>query len=75
MNDIQRSKPLRFDCINGVNIYICYSYPELLKDLTLVEEDVIAWTHPIISIIKLRLSGISISAFYSRIHSLIIVFP
>lgn len=53
VNDIQKSKPPQFGCINGINIYTCHSYPESLKELTLVEEAVIAWAHPIISIIKL----------------------
>ncbi len=68
VNDIQKSKPPRFGYINGINTYTCHSYPESLKDLTLVEEAVITRAHPIISIIKLRPSGASVSASYSRIR-------
>ncbi len=74
VNDIQKSKPPQFCCINDVNTYTCHSYPESLKDLTLVEEAVIARAHPIISIIKLRPSGASISASYSRIRGHVIIF-
>ncbi len=75
VNDIQKSKPLQFGCINGINTYTCHSYPESLKDLTLVEEAVIARAYPIISIIKLRPSGASVSASYSRIRGHTVVFP
>ncbi len=75
VNDIQKSKPPQFGCINGVNTYTCHSYPESLKDLTLVEEAVIARAHPIISIIMLRPSGASVSASYSRIRGHAVVLP
>ncbi len=75
VNDIQKSKPPRFGSINDINTYTCHSYPELLKDLTLVEKVVIARAHPIISIIKLRPSGASVSTSYSRIRGHAVILP
>ncbi len=75
VNDIQKSKPPHFGCINGVNTYTCHSYTKLLKDLTLVEEAVIAWAHPIISIIQLRPSGGNIFVSYSRVRGHAMVLP
>ncbi len=75
VNDIQKSKPPQFGCINSINTYTCYSYLESLKDLILVKKAVIARAHPIISIIKLRPSVVSVSASYSRIRSYAVVLP
>lgn len=67
VSDIRKIKPPRYGFVNGINTYTCYSYPTVLQDLTLVEEAVIAQAYPIIPIIKLRPSGASVSASYSRI--------
>lgn len=75
ISDIRKSKPPRFGCRNGINKNTSHSYPDVLKDFTLVEKAVIARAHPIISIIKLRPSGISVSASYSRICGHAVVLP
>lgn len=53
--------------MNGINNYICYSHFQVPKNFTLVEKAVIAYNHPVISIIKLELSSISVSISYLRI--------
>lgn len=55
--NIQKFKPPWFGYNNGGNTYLCQSYLEVLKDLTLVEKVVIAGAHLIITIIELRPSG------------------
>ena len=52
--DILRSKIPKFSALNSVNVVMCHDYPAVLKDLTLVEECVIARRHPVGSIVKLR---------------------
>lgn len=48
-------------------------YPGILKDLTSVEEVIIARAHPVISIMKLRPCRISSSVCYQRIWSHVVV--
>lgn len=67
INNIQKSKPFQFICINSINIYTCYSYLEVFKDLILVEKAIITYIHLIIFIIKLKPDSINIFAFYFRI--------
>jgi hypothetical protein len=43
-----------YEILNSVNVVMCDDYPAVLKDLTLVEECVIARRHPVGSILKLR---------------------
>lgn len=61
--------------MNSINVCTCQNYPEELKDLSLIEEAVIARAHPVISIIKLRPSGASLSASYQRIRGHAVVLP
>lgn len=68
-------KPPKFGATNIVNVCTCQDYPGFLKDLTLVEEAVIACAHPVISIIKLRPSSTSLSASYHRICGHAVVLP
>lgn len=56
-------------------MYTNHSYPEVLKDIILVEKAVIACAHSIISIIKLKPSSASISAFYSKICRHVMILP
>lgn len=75
VNNFQKIKPPQYSLVNGINIYIYRRYPIVLHDFTLVEEAVIARAHPIITIIKLRPSGASVSASYSRIREYAMVLP
>src|SRR5467141_658288 len=42
---------------NSVNVTLCQNYPAALKDLTVVEECLIARCHPVGTILKLRPGG------------------
>lgn len=75
IKEVQKSKIPQFRHINNINTYICHSYSQVFQDLILVEELVIAYAHLIIFMIKLRFSDASISSFYSRIRSYVIVLP
>ena len=52
--DIVRGRIPKFSALNSVNVVMCHDYPDTLKDLTVVEEAVIARRHPVGSILKLR---------------------
>ena len=54
----------KFGSANCSNVLPCQKYPNILSDLTLVEEAFITCAHPVISIIKLRLSDSGSSALY-----------
>ena len=74
--DISRCKIPKFSALNSVNMMNCDSYPEALKDLTFVEECVIARRHPIGSILKLRPGKRrSPSGHYAKLRRHMIVIP
>ena len=58
----------QFGYINGIDIYLCQSYFKVFKILFLLEEAFIVYAYPIITIIKLRLTGQNISTFYLLIY-------
>lgn len=75
INNIWKSKLLQFGYINDINMYICHSYLKILKDFILMEKAIITCTYLIISIIKLRLSGVNVSTFYSKIYRYAVDLP
>jgi hypothetical protein len=54
---------------------MCHDYPAVLKDLTLVEECVIARRHPVGSIVKLRSGNRWSPSSYKALEGHLIVFP
>ena len=73
--DILRLKIPKFSALNSVNVVMCEDYPAVLKDLTPVEECVIARRHPIGSILKLRPGNRRSPASYYGLRKHMIVFP
>ena len=73
--DILRAKIPKFSALNSVNVITCNNYPTILKDLTPVEECVIARRHPIGSILKLRPNNRRNPASYHSLRRHMIVFP
>ncbi len=65
----------KFRILNSLLYIECQSYLSVLADFFLVEEAAIARTHPVMSILKLRLSGAFNPATYSRIKGHAILFP
>lgn len=65
----------KFGSANCINVSPCQKYPDILSDLTPVEEAFIACAHPVMSIIKLRPSGSGSSASYYRIRGHTVVLP
>lgn len=61
---IAKSKVSKFDSANKINIKSYQYYPQVLKRLTIVEEAIIAQTHSIIFIMKLKLNRTSTAALY-----------
>ena len=72
---IVEEKIPKFESVNCINILPCQKYPDVLSNLTFVEEKFIACTHSIMSIIKLRPTGFDSSAFYHRIRNRMVVLP
>lgn len=68
-------KPPKFGSINSVNVCACRNYPNVLGNLTLVEEAVIDRAYPVILILKLRPSGTSFSTSSQQIrgHAVILL--
>ena len=73
--DILRSKIPKFSALNSVNVVMCHDYPAVLKDLTLVEECVIARRHPVGSIVMLRPGNRWSPSSYKALEGHLIVFP
>jgi len=73
--DILRSKIPKFSALNSVNVLMCDDYPTVLKDLTLIEECVLARRHPVGSILKLRPGNRRGPSNYYALRGHIIVFP
>ncbi|KAN0069377.1 hypothetical protein V8E54_012392 [Elaphomyces granulatus] len=74
-SDILRSKIPKFSALNSVNVVMCHDYPAVLKNLTLVEECVIARRHPVGSILKLRPGNRRSPSNYYALEGHLIVFP
>jgi hypothetical protein len=58
----------KFSALNAVNVIMCQHYPLELQDLTLMEEYVVARTHPIGTILKLKPYGVRNSTAYNGIQ-------
>ena len=65
--DILRRCPPKYSALNAVNVSFCQDYPHVLEELTLMEERLIARSHPVASILKLRPNGTSNPAAYNRL--------
>jgi hypothetical protein len=72
---IQHGRPPKYAILNDINVTFCQHYPDILNDLTLTEECLIARYHPIASILKLRPNGSSTPLAYNRLHGHIVVLP
>jgi hypothetical protein len=72
---IQQRYPPKFSALNAVNVSLYQDYPCILKDLTLIEECLIARSYPIASILKLRPNGAFNPAAYNRLRGHIVVLP
>lgn len=70
-----RGNAPKFSAKNNVNVLPCQHYPETLKDLTLTEEYVIAKSHPVGVILKLRPGGRSSPANYHALRGHFIIIP
>ena len=72
---IERRCPPKYSALNAVNVSFCQDYPHVLQDLTLTEERLIARSHPVASILKLRPNNTYNPAAYNRLRGHIIVLP
>src|SRR6266516_4430415 len=72
---ISQYKVPKFSASNSVNLTICQEYPPALEDLTPVEECLIAKSHPVGTILKLRPAGHVSPTNYSAIRGHMIVIP
>ncbi|EPS29066.1 hypothetical protein PDE_04014 [Penicillium oxalicum 114-2] len=65
----------KFSAENLVNVTLCQHYPDALKDLTLTEEYLIAKSHPVGVVVKLRPGGRTSSANYHALRGHFIITP
>ncbi|KAJ5318263.1 hypothetical protein N7476_004683 [Penicillium atrosanguineum] len=65
----------KFSGKNNMNVTLCQHYPEALKDLTLTEEYIIAMSHPVGVVVKLRPGGQTSPANYRALRGHFIVIP
>ena len=65
----------KFSAKNLVNVTMCHEYPNALEDLTPVEECLIAKSHPIGTILKLRPGNHPSSAGYNALRGHMILIP
>jgi hypothetical protein len=65
----------KFSALNAVNVTMCQDYPAELEDLTLMEEYVIARSHPIGTILKLKPNGVRNPTAYNGIRGHVITIP
>ena len=72
---IQKRHPPKYSALNEVNVTFCQNYPRILQNLTLAEECLIARSHPIASILKLRPNGAYNPSAYNRVRGHVIVLP
>jgi hypothetical protein len=72
---ILQGKIPKFSALNSINVIMCHDYPSALKDLTFVEECVIARRHPIGRILKLRPGNRRSPSNYYALRGHMIVLP
>jgi hypothetical protein len=65
----------KFSAKNNVNITLCQDYPSALKDHTLTEEYLVAKSHPVGVVIKLRPGGQTSPANYHALRGHFIIIP
>ncbi|KAJ5370019.1 uncharacterized protein N7496_006111 [Penicillium cataractarum] len=65
----------KFSAKNSVNVTLCQHYPDALKNLTLPEEYLIARSHPVGVVVKLRPGGQASPANYRALRGHFIVIP
>lgn len=65
----------KFSAKNLVNVTLCQHYPNALEDLTLTEEYLIAKSHPVGVVLKLRLGGQTSLANYRALRGYFIIIP
>lgn len=70
-----RGSPPKFSAKNNVNVTLCQHYPDALKDLTLTEEYLIAKSHPVGVIVKLRPGGHKSPINYHALRGHFIIIP
>lgn len=70
-----RGSTPKFSAKNNINVTLCQHYPEALKDLTLTEEYLIAKSHPVGVVVKLRPGGQTSPANYRALRGHFIVIP
>ncbi|KAJ5751423.1 uncharacterized protein N7511_008388 [Penicillium nucicola] len=70
-----RGSAPKFSTRNNINVTLSHHYPDVLKDLTLTEEYLIAKSHPVGAILKLRPGGRSSPANYHALRGHFIIIP
>lgn len=70
---IIEKKILIFGFVNYINILFCQNYPDILNDLTSIEEVFITSAHPITSVLKLRPSETGSTTLNHRIWGYTVV--
>lgn len=70
-----RGSAPKFSAENKINVTLCQHYPDSLKDLTLTEEYLIARSHPVGVIVKLRPGGRMSPANYHALRGHFIIIP
>jgi hypothetical protein len=65
----------KFSAKNNINVALCQHYPDALKDLTLTEEYLIAKSHPVGVLVKLRPGGQPSPVNYRALRGHFIVIP
>ncbi|KAJ5367173.1 hypothetical protein N7541_001114 [Penicillium brevicompactum] len=70
-----RGSAPKFSAENKVNVTMCQHYPDSLKDLTLTKEYLIARSHPVGVIVKLRPGGRMSPANYHALRGHFIIIP
>jgi hypothetical protein len=65
----------KFSAKNLVNVTLCQHYPDALEDLTLTEEYLIAKSHPVGVVLKLRPGGQTSPANYRALRGHFIIIP
>jgi hypothetical protein len=63
-----RGSAPKFSAMNKINVTLCQNYPEALTDLTLTEKYLIAKSHPVGVVLKLRPGGRSSPANYRALR-------
>jgi len=73
--DIVSGRVPKFSVLNSVNVLMCGDYPDILKDLTVIEEAVIARRHPVGSILKLRPGNRRSPSNYYALRGHMVIIP